>query len=233
MNKKLLLLLTFLCASNSDGQDSNVPDSVRAMIERSQGATQFEQTARMQLRVQFGDFLALLAHDPQKRSRIEAALVEVLSERARLSSQVVAGQISGAELSAVSDYGYLRARVEPLLDPAELAVLDSQSSGPSDEQRKRDYAEELSRSAGGLTEAHRELVLDTVLKHIQMSEGDAVDSSQLSVIELVNQQSMSLTRARDELQSLLTGDQLQQANAFIAQLLANLAMNRAMTDEAQ
>lgn len=233
MNKKLLLVLTFLSATNSYGQDSNVPDSVRAMIERSQAATQFEQTARVQVSVQFGDFLNSLARDPQKRSRVEAALIEVLGERARLSSQVVAGQASGSELAAVSDYGYLRARVEPLLNSTELAVLDGQRSGPSDEQRKRDYAEELSRSAEGLTEANRELVLDAVIKHIRMGEGDAAALGRLSVTELVNQQSMSLTRARDELQSVLTGDQLQQANAFISQLLANLAMNRAMTDEAQ
>lgn len=232
MNKKLFFVLIFLCsASNGYGQDSNIPDSVRAMIERSQAATQFEQTARMQVSVQFGDFLNSLAREPQKRSRVEAALVEVLSERARLSSQVIAGQASGDELSAVSDYAYLRARVEPLLNATELGVLDSQRSGPSDEQRKRDYAEELSRTAGRLTETNRELVLDAVIKHIRMGEGDAGELGQLSVNDLVNQQSMSLMMAREELQSQLTGEQLQQANAFISQLQANLAMNRSMTDE--
>ena len=232
-NKFFFVLIALFSLSNAYGQSSGVPDSVRAMIERSQAATQFEQTARMQVSVQFGDFLNTLAGEPQRKSRVEAAFIDVLSERVRLSAQVVSGQASGAELVTVSEYAYLRARVAPLLNATELNLLDAQRSGPSDEQLKKEYAAELSRSAGDLSEANRELVLDTVIKHIRMSEGDAAGLGQLSVTDLVNQQSMSLTRAREELQSQLVGEQLQQANAFIAQLLANLAMNRSMTDESR
>lgn len=234
MNRKLVIvLISLIWASNGYGQGSNVPDSVRAMIERSQAATQFEQTARIQVNLKFGDFLNTLASDPQRKNRIQAALVEVFSERVQLSSRVVSGQASSAELTAVSDYAYLRARIEPLLNAAELSVLDGQRSGPSDEQRKKDYAQELSRTAGGLSEANRELVLDTVIKHIRMAEDAAAEPGQLSVSDLVNQQSRSLMAARADLQSQLTGDQLEQANAFLSQLQANLAMNRAMTDEPQ
>lgn len=234
MNRKLaLIIIALIWAGNGYTQDSNIPDSVRAMIERSQAATQFEQTARIQVNLQFGDFLNTLISDPQRRSRVEAAFIEVFSERAQLSSKVISGQAGSAELAAVSDYAYLRSRVASLLNPAELRALDSQRGGPSDEQRKNDYAEELSRTAGGLSEANRELVLDTVIKHIRMGEEDAAEPGQLSVNDLVNQQSKSLMAARMDLQSQLRGDQLEQANAFLSQLQANLAMNRAMTDEPQ
>lgn len=227
----MLVLLAW--AVNAHGQGSTVPDSVRAMIERSQSATQFEQTARMQVNVQFGDFLTSLAADPQKRSQVEAALIEVLSERAELSAGVSSGRVGASELAAVSDYSYLRERVAPLLNAAELSLLDSGRGGPSDAQLKREYAAELSRTAGGLTEANRELVLDIVIKHIRSSEADATGLGRLSVEDLVNQQSVSLMRAREELQSQLSGDQLQQANAFVSQLQANLAMNRAMLEAPQ
>ncbi len=120
-----------------------------------------------------------------------------------------------------------------MLNVVELSVLDSQRSGPSDEQLKKDYAEELSRTAGGLTEASRELVLDTLVKHIRMAQADAPDPSQLSVDELVGQQSRSLMHASQELQSLFSGEELQQVNIFMNRLQSNLYMNRSMSDDAQ
>ena len=65
------------------GQDSNIPDSVRAMIERSQAGTRFEETARMQINVQFGIFLESLSGNAARKNQIESLLVEVLSERAK------------------------------------------------------------------------------------------------------------------------------------------------------
>ena len=63
MTKSILLLaisvLAFVCATNSVAQEireSTVPQSVRDMIIRSQADTQFEQTARVQIDVQYGDF---------------------------------------------------------------------------------------------------------------------------------------------------------------------------------
>ena len=238
MNKKAALLFTLTLSfpgweSSAYAQGSTVSDSVRAMIERSQAATQFEQTARMQMSVQFGEFLDTLASEPQRKGLIEAALVAVLSERAELSSRVTAGQASATELSAVSDYAYLRARVAPLLSATELSVLDNRRSGPSDAQLKQDYAAELARTAGGLTEANRELVLDTLIRHNRIAAGDAADAGQLSVDELVIRQSQSLMNVREELQSHFSGEQLQQVTTFLNQLQANLYMNRSMTDVEQ
>ena len=92
MTKSILLLaisvLAFVCATNSVAQEireSTVPQSVRDMIIRSQADTQFEQTARVQIDVQYGDFLRSLAAQPLKRNQVEEVLVELFSERAELS----------------------------------------------------------------------------------------------------------------------------------------------------
>jgi hypothetical protein len=148
MIKKLVaIFLIFCCGGISYAQDSNVSDSVRAMIERSQAANQIEQTARMQMNVQFGDFLSALEGGAAKRSRVEAIFIEVLGERAELSGRVTLGRANENELETVSTYQYLRDRVAPSLSDSELALLDSRTDGPSDDQLKRDYSEELSRSA--------------------------------------------------------------------------------------
>jgi len=203
------------------------------MIERSQAANRFEQTARVQVAVQFGDFLDSLPGNPQRKSQVESAFVEVMSERAELSEGVSAGRSSSAELKQVSEYGYLRSRVAPLLSTAELTLLDSQRGGPSPEQLKNDYAEQLSRSASGLSEGNRELVLNTLIKHIRGSDGDAAALGQLTVNELVSQQSQSLMQAKQELQSAFSGEQLQQVNSFFDRLQGNLYMNRSMSDVPQ
>ena len=76
-NKLVITVITLLYASNVFGQDSNIPDSVRAMIERSQAGTRFEETARMQINVQFGIFLESLSGNAARKNQIESLLVEV------------------------------------------------------------------------------------------------------------------------------------------------------------
>ena len=76
-NKLVITVITLLYVSNIFGQDSNIPDSVRAMIERSQAGTRFEETARMQINVQFGIFLESLSGNAARKNQIESLLVEV------------------------------------------------------------------------------------------------------------------------------------------------------------
>ena len=70
-SKQFIAVITLLYVSSVVGQDSTVPDSVRAMIERSQAGTQFEQMARMQISVQYGTLLESLSGD-EKRTLFEA-----------------------------------------------------------------------------------------------------------------------------------------------------------------
>ncbi len=129
MTKKFLITFCVLCgASYGYSQDSNVPDSVRAMIERSQADTQFEQTARVQMNVQFGEFLKSMAAEPGRRAQVEAVMLEVLRQRAELSLKVTRSQASTSELKIVSDYGYLRQRLAPLLTAAELTTIDAREA---------------------------------------------------------------------------------------------------------
>jgi hypothetical protein len=48
------------------------------------------------------------------------------------------------------------------------------------------------------------------------------------VDDLVFRQSQSLMHVREELESQLSGEQLQQVNTFLNQLQANLIMNQSM-----
>ena len=238
MKKPILLptisVLAFVFATNNFAQEireSTVPESVRDMILRSQADTQFEQTARVQIEVQFGDFLRSLAAQPLKRNQVEAILVELFSERAELSLRVAQNQASPDQLKVITQYEYVRSRLEPLLTMAELGVIDAQRGGATDQQLKNGYAEELSRTTGNLNDADKDLLLDTIVKHIRMAQGETGRMNAQSVEELIEKQGASFMHARMEMESLFDEVQLEQVDQFMGRLHNNLYRNRTMSDQ--
>jgi hypothetical protein len=238
MGKSILLpaisVLAFVFASNSFAQEireSTVSESVRDMILRSQADTQFEQTARVQIDVQYGDFLRSLAAQPLKRNQVEAVLVELFSERAELSLRVAQNQASPDQLKVITQYEYVRSRLEPLLTMAELGVIDAQRGGATDQQLKNGYAEELSRTTGNLNDADKDLLLDTIVKHIRMAQGETGRMNAQSVEELIEKQGASFMHARMEMDSLFDEVQLEQVDQFMGRLHNNLYRNRSMSDQ--
>ena len=238
MEKSILLpaisVLAFVFATNSFAQEireSTVPESVRDMILRSQADTQFEQTARVQIDVQYGDFLRSLAAQPLKRNQVEAVLVELFSERAELSLRVAQNQASPDQLKVITQYEYVRSRLEPLLTMAELGVIDAQRGGATDQQLKNGYAEELSRTTGNLNDADKDLLLDTIVKHIRMAQGETGRMNAQSVEELIEKQGASFMHARMEMESLFDEVQLEQVDQFMGRLHNNLYRNRSMSDQ--
>ena len=238
MKKSILLwaisVLAFVFAINSFAQEireSTVPESVRDMILRSQADTQFEQTARVQIDVQYGDFLRSLAAQPLKRNQVEAVLVELFSERVELSLRVAQNQASPDQLKVITQYEYVRSKLEPLLTMAELGVIDAQRGGATDQQLKNGYAEELSRTTGNLNDADKDLLLDTIVKHIRMAQGETGRMNAQSVEELIEKQGASFMHARMEMGSLFDEGQLEQVDQFMGRLHNNLYRNRSMSDQ--
>ena len=238
MKRSILLpaisVLAFVFATNSFAQEireSTVPESVRDMILRSQADTQFEQTARVQIDVQYGDFLRSLAAQPLKRNQVEAVLVELFSERAELSLRVAQNQASPDQLKVITQYEYVRSRLESLLTMAELGVIDAQRGGATDQQLKNGYAEELSRTTGNLNDADKDLLLDTIVKHIRMAQGETGRMNAQSVEELIEKQGASFMHARMEMGSLFDEGQLEQVDQFMGRLHNNLYRNRSMSDQ--
>lgn len=233
MNKIVFLAACTLIPVSLNAQDatsSNVPDSVRAMIEQSQGG-RYEQMARMQVDMQYGDFLNTLDGGMRKRRQVEDAIVAVISERAEKSTLAVTGGVSPGELEAISSYAYLRGQLVPLLSNSELETLDAQQGTMAEQQLRRNYTEQMARVAPDLTEANREMLLDTLVRYMLYSETDN-QATRLTAEQLVNQNLMSLRSAREELQSQFSGVQLQQVNAFLDLIRSNLFLSAAMDEGA-
>ena len=238
MKKSILFpaisVLVFVCVTNSFAQEireSTVPQSVRDMILRSQADTQFEQTARVQIDVQYGDFLRSLVTQPLKRNQVEAVLMELFSERAELSLRVAQNEVAAGQLKVITEYDYVRSRLEPLLTMAELGVIDAQRGGATDQQLKNGYAQELSRTTGSLNEADKSLLLDTIVKHIRMAQGETGRMNAQNIDELIQKQSASFMHARMEMESLFDAVKLEQVDQFMGRLHNNLYRNRSMSEQ--
>ena len=238
MKKSILFpaisVLVFVCVTNSFAQEireSTVPQSVRDMILRSQADTQFEQTARVQIDVQYGDFLRSLVTQPLKRNQVEAVLMELFSERAELSLRVAQNEASAGQLKVITEYDYVRSRLEPLLTMAELGVIDAQRGGATDQQLKNGYAQELARTTGSLNEADKSLLLDTIVKHIRMAQGETGRMNVQDIDELIQKQSASFMHARMEMESLFDAVKLEQVDQFMGRLHNNLYRNRSMSEQ--
>ncbi|GAB5499770.1 MAG: hypothetical protein PsegKO_20810 [Pseudohongiellaceae bacterium] len=216
-----------------DAQASNVSPAIRAMIEQAQSGSQYDSMARMQVDVQFGEFLSTLADDPDQRMVVEQALIDVISERAELSAEVATGRGDVAELEALSSYAYLRGQLAPLLDSDSLQLLDEQQGAIAERNLRLNYGEQLTREAPDLSDANREMVLDILVPAMLFQQDEADDRNQLTPDQIVNQQLMSLRDAREALQSRLNGPQLEQVEQFFNQLRSNLFLNQSMYDASQ
>lgn len=226
----LISSATHSVLAQQDAQVSNVSADIRAMIERSQAGNGFDSMARMQVDVQFGEFLSSLGNNPTQRQEVEDALVQVIRDRAELSSEVATRGGSAAQLETLSSYAYLRSQLAPLLNNAQLRLLDEQQGAVAERNLRNNYGQELARIAPDVTEANREMVLDILVPHMLFRGENADQRNQLAPDEVVNQQLMSLRDAREELQSRLTGIQLDQVNSFFNQIRSNLFLNQSMYD---
>jgi hypothetical protein len=232
----LILMSSLLAAASvtaQDAQPSNVPADIRAMIEQSQANSGFDSMARMQVDVQFGEFLASLGTQPAKRDAVEQALGRVISERLELSNRVATGAGNVAALETLSSYAYLRGQLAPLLDSSELAQLDEEQGAIAQRNLRRNYGEQLAQAAPDLTESNREMVLDNLVQAMLFRRDEAQARNQLAPDEIVNQQIMSLGEARNVILEQLSGSELEQVNAFLNQLRSNLLLNQSMYNSVQ
>lgn len=217
--------------AQQEPRSSNVPDNIRAMIEQSQGG-RYEQMARMQVDMQYGEFLNTLSGGSRKRQQVEDRIVEVISQRAEMSEEAVTGGVSPAELQAISSYGYLREQLQPMLSRSELQALDEKQGAIAEDQLRRNYTEQIDTVAPDISEANREILLDTVVEYMLYREGEQ-EAARLTAEQMVNENLMALRAAREELQSRFTGEQLMLVNSFLDHIRSNLFLSAAMDEGAQ
>lgn len=191
-----------------------------------------EQIAQMQAKVRYGGFVDSLAVGTERRAEIDSAITAVYIERTRASRDRSSGRASAVDLEAIASAAYLREQLAALMTAEELAEFDRYEATFQQRQLRNNFTLQLSRVAGGLTEANREIVLEVLMQHmgagqerVQASNRDAVDESQRQLQALMN--------ARMEIAGRLDEAQLREAEKFLGQILSGLLTTQSMNEAEQ
>lgn len=191
-----------------------------------------EQMAQMQAKVRYGSFVDGLEVTTARRAEIDTAITAVFIERTRASRDRSSGRASAVDLEEIASAAYLRDQLAAIMSAEELAEFDGYEATFQQRQLRNNFTLQLSRVAGGLTEANREIVLEILMQNmgagqeqVQASNRDAVDESQRQLQALMN--------ARTEIAGRLDEAQLREAEKFLGQILSGLLTTQSMNEAEQ
>ena len=220
-----LLSLTSLGTAQVETRTS-VPPGIRALLEQQSGNNPYRQMAQMQVTTRYGELLQL--YDAGRRAAIEAVMIRVFGRRMQLSAAMTTVDADQSELARVSTADYLREQLAAVLTRRELRLYDDFRQGTSERQLRNTYGEQLTRAAPDMTAANREIVLDTMVRHMLLERSDITDPQAMITMQL-----QSLMEARSELEERLEAGRFRAAEAFLDQVQSNLYRNRGMYEAMQ
>ena len=214
----------FFCAlllsMNASGQNGPPPGYINNIDE---------QMAEMQVQVRYGGFLGNLSDS--RREDINSAITAVFVERNKASRNISAGVATSLAMEEIASPDYLRNQLLDVLTREELLAFDAFEDGYLQVQLRNNFNSQLARTAPGLSEANKKLVLEILMKHmgagqtkVSYSGGDAVDESQ--------RQLRALMDARSEIISQIDDEQMQETEKFLSQIQSGLLTSQSMNEAA-
>ena len=187
--------------------------------------------AEMQVQVRYGEFLVNLSASDSRRADISAAITDVFVERNKASKNVSAGLETSLTMEEITSPDYLRDQLLDVLTKDELIAFDEFEDNYLQVQLRNNFNSQLTRTAPGLSEANKELVLEILMQHMgagqtraTFSGGDAVDESQ--------RQLRALVQARSEIIKQIDEDQMQEIEKFLSQIQSGLLTSQSMNEAA-
>ena len=225
----------FLVTNSVSAQQTSGSTASQAAIQaylehQRQSSNRFDSMAQMQVDVQFGNFLDALSRGDSHREAVESILMEIIAERAELSSRATIGQVTPEQLAEISSYEYLRNQLSRVLNSTELHLLDSRQDSMAEEQLRKTYLDQMNRISPEITEPNRQIVLNVLIEHMLFRENNLDDRAQVTAAELVQKQLLSLSNARVEFQEIFSGEQLEFVIQYLNELRSNLFLNQSMNN---
>jgi len=225
----------FLVTNSVSAQQTSGSTASQAAIQaylehQRQSSNRFDSMAQMQVDVQFGNFLDALSRGDSHREEVESILMEIIAERAELSSRATIGQVTPEQLAEISSYEYLRNQLSRVLNSTELHLLDSRQDSMAEEQLRKTYLDQMNRISPEITEPNRQIVLNVLIEHMLFRENNLDDRAQVTAEELVQKQLLSLSNARVEFQEIFSGEQLEFIIQYLNELRSNLFLNQSMNN---
>ena len=134
-------------------------------------------------------------------------------------------------MEEIASPDYLRNQLLDVLTRDELLAFDAFEDSYLEVQLRNNFNAQLARTAPGLSEANKKLVLEVLMKHmgagqtkVLYSGGDAVDESQGQLRALMD--------ARSEIISQIDDEQMQETEKFLSQIQSGLLTSQSMNEAA-
>ncbi len=189
------------------------------------------QMAEMQANVRYGEFVDSLNLNDNQEAPIRSAITDVFVERVAASRLRSTGTSSNLDLEQITSSAYLRERLSAVLNTEQLITFDNYEAGFLQMQLRNTFAQDVSRHAPELTDSNRELVLDTVVKHLGGNLQEGLNP-QADAISETQRQLMALTMARRELLDVLDEEQMMEASKFLNQVQSGMVQSQTMNEGA-
>ena len=190
-----------------------------------------EQMAKMQVQVRYGGFLGNLSISDSRRADINSAITAVFVERNQASRNISAGVATPMTMEEITSPDYLRNQLLGVLTRDELLAFDEFEDSYLQVQLRNNFNSQLTRTAPGLRETNKELVLEILMKH--MGAGQARDTySGGSAVDESQRQLRALMAARSEIVSQLEDEQMREVEKFLGQIQSGLFTSQSMNEAA-
>ncbi len=188
-----------------------------------------EQMAEMQVQVRYGGFLRNLSD--ARRIDINSAITAVFVERNKASRNISAGVASSLAMEELTSPDYLRNQLLGVLTREELLAYDEFEDSYLQVQLRSNFNSQLTRTAPGLSETNKELVLGILMKHMGAGQGRETYSGG-NAIDESERQLRALMAARSEIVSQIEEEQMREIEKFLGQIQSGLLTSQSMNEAA-
>lgn len=214
--------------------ENDNPNSIAAITARMRRPEVIESFARIQMNLQYGEFIGSLKTDQSRADQIKNLLVDILAEQNLGAVRLAAGELELSEITETRAPDYIRNQLASLLTPDELREFEDYESGNSERMLRRTYTSQIYLTAPGLSEPNRQILVDSMVSYLSpqgenYQVPDATDAD--STIEWMwTRQLDAITLIRQQLQTEFEPEQMREANNFLNQMQSTLEATRNLRD---
>jgi hypothetical protein len=198
---------------DDENEGNALKEMMSSMAKRMQSPEMREMAAKMQVNMQYGDYLALFADDPEKQELLRSVLMEHSME-ATANAMAMWSDEDGvdAALDNVMETIPIGDLMAEVLTPAELNEFEIYEEGKAGRMMRQSFDMQLNMMGSGISEESRQLIGDIFMEEWEVDQ--ASPDSQSGGNPMGNQMELyerALVRSAD----YLTQTEYEQLESFI------------------
>ncbi|MCH8204183.1 MAG: hypothetical protein IID09_03420 [Candidatus Hydrogenedentes bacterium] len=159
----------------SEEDETKKANPFAAMFSGEMSDKMIVSSAKMNVEMQYGDFLNGLDGDAAEQARL--VITQILLDQTERGMSVMRGELSADEISTIDYEQRMRDELSYFLTPEELAVFDEYQATIQERMLERSYSMQLNMYASGLTPENRAMVLDVLIEEMLFLQDDGAAAS--------------------------------------------------------